>query len=242
MEKDNNIIDFAERRDKKFLDQIANDSGKIADMIIEECFADGQHDVDRAAELLCNIGEVDDTAEIRATLLSMDVERIARKGYKEDAEALRERIKERLDPMYEKAVKKQKKKKANTEEVYSDPEALYDSILQEEKDRIKTFVKDLIDDKVDFSKMTNREAYAVMKDAAKYAFYMGDTVMDELALNDEKASIKITFKEGLPIVDESRIALSHIMNLFTSFDVRHNTKKRTITMTFEFYEISVLGK
>ena len=242
MEKDNNIIDFAERRDKKYLNQIASDSGEIADMIIAECFADGQHDVDRAAELLCNIEVVDDTAEIRATLLSMDVERIARKGYKEDAEALRERIKGRLDPMYEKAVKKQEKKKADKTEVYSDPEGLYDSISQEEKDRIKAFVKDLIDDKVDFSKMTNREAYAVMKDAAKYAFYMCDTVMEELILNDTRASVTLTFKEGLPIVDESRIAISHIMNLFTSFDVRHKTRNRTITMTFEFYEITVLGK
>ena len=239
MDKDNNIVDFNAKKEKKFLNEIISGSDEVADMIIETCFANGQKDYDLAVSLLTDVKEVAEHEALRSTLLSMCIEHIAKKGHAEEAEELRKHLKNRLDERYENMVHKEVNsgiKKIDEKEIYTDVYGLYSSYTQEERDQRKELMQNLIDDKIDFSEMTNTEAYKLMKEIAKFAFYMGEPFMKKLILDDKKETIEITFQNGYPVMYYSRVALAHMMVLFTDFTTYNDAKGKNVTMHFGFME------
>lgn len=84
--------------------------------------------------------------------------------------------------------------------------------------------------------MRNNEIYAVMKEVAKYVFYLSDPPMKKLVLNNDKKTIEFTFEEKLPIFDQSMIGLSPFMIRFDIFSIDTNNKDKTVIMSFGFFE------
>ena len=101
--EDNNIVDFEQKKNEKYKKQFANDSNEIAEMIIDACFADGQDDYDLAVLLLTGgISVTDEHEPLDRTLRSLQIERIARKGYEKQANELRKRMSNMIDEETEK--------------------------------------------------------------------------------------------------------------------------------------------
>ena len=239
-DKKNNIVDFEQKKNEKYEKQIVNDNNEIAEMIIDACFADGQDDYDLAAQLLTGgISVTDEYEPLDRTLRSLYIERIAKKGYEKQANELRKRLSNMIDEEAEKMIR-DSKKKSNTvkmmdREEYTDTEKLFDSIPHEEKIQVKKLVNDMVNARIDFSQMRNNEIYAVMKEAAKYVFYLSDPPMKKLVLNNERKTIEFTFKEKMPVFDQSMIGLSPFMIRFDEFTIYTNSKDKTVTMRFELF-------
>ena len=239
-DKKNNIVDFEQKKNEKYEKQIVNDNNEIAEMIIDACFADGQDDYDLAEQLLTGgISVTDEYEPLDRTLRSLYIERIAKKGYEKQANELRKRLSNMIDEGAEKMIR-DSKKNSNTvkmmdREEYTNPEELHDSIPHDERMRIKKLVNDMVNARIDFSQMRNNEIYAVMKEAAKYVFYLSDPPMKKLVLNNERKTIEFTFKEKMPVFDQSMIGLSPFMIRFDEFSIYTNSKDKTVTMRFEFF-------
>ncbi len=242
-----NIIDFNKSLDKKIL----NNFKEIADMVIDECFANGNNDVELASNLLSEIRVTDGTEELRSTMLSMTIETIERKGYWSQANKLRELLYSRLDHKYEKildimrsrnsetidkeTVMKVLKDDSNDVETYDDAEQFLDDLTKEEQSRIEATIKKVFADEIDFSSMNEKEAYEVLKDCAKYSFYCGILNMNKLVLDNKNFSVSLTFREGFPLLDESKNAFAYLVNVFDEVWITKNPKAKTLTANFCFY-------
>ena len=83
--------------------------------------------------------------------------------------------------------------------------------------------------------MTKQKVYYLMKDVAKYAFYMSDEAMRKLVLDDQKCRIEFTFRGVMPVMEKEKAAIAQMMLVFDYFSVYQKPGDRSATMEFEFF-------
>lgn len=262
MDKDNNIIDFKKKKDDILWKEIT-DYSDIAEQIIGVCFADGQNDYDLAVGLLFEQRVVDEHEELRNTMVSMTIAAIEKKGYWVQANELRKRLDAHLDKRYEKIHDFMQKNNLDKidlktaekvvsaldengiatedKEVYVDAEGFVDTLSKSERNRIEALIKKLYADEIDFYNMNKSDAYLILKDVAKYSFYYGFYNMEQLVLDNKRHTVSLTFKEYIPMLDQSKNAFSYLVNIFDEVCFTKNAKKKTITAQFGFNNLDIQG-
>ena len=242
----NNIVSFEEKSNEILERQIMDDLDWVADSIIDTCFANGKRDYDLAVWLLRDVHMVDENEGIGRTVLSMYVKKIEDKGYWVEAAELRKRLREQLDQRYENLIRRfrdmelelSRSKQEMDIETYSDSEMFLDSLSEEGRLRIESTVKKVFSDEYDFSQMNRKEAYTIMKDVAKHAFYDGSYSTRELRCNNDAHELSLSFMDTIPLLGDSKNEFAFLANVFDVMTVAFNERDQTIVVTFEFFDFA----
>lgn len=238
------IVSFEKKSKEICTKSIIEDMDAVADSVIEACMTRGRWDYDLAQDLLAPPHLSDEMDGFRKTLLSVTITRIEKKGYRKEAMELRKRLHGNLDLVYEKLMQRagnysltEVPKKTTDEEIYHDVDTFFISMTKEERDRIDTTVKNVFADMYPFSEMNKQEAFDIMKDIAKYAFYHGDYHMKELRIDCENLELSLTFRSRFPLLRPVKDAFAYLMNIFDEMYLTYDEENQMTTAHFDYFSM-----